>query len=384
MADPPDTTPGESDFEQAGLLNGLDGEARGERVALLRYLAEDGATVEDLQRATRDGTLMFLPAERTIGGPGRYTLGELAEQADMDMDTIVRLRQAMGVPIPEPGARELTDTDIEGAKLARAARDAGIHEDEILDVTRVLSRGLSQAAEVMRAITMRLVLQPGISERELAERYAQAAAGLTPMTGPLVNNLLTLHLRNLATGEAISAAERSGGQLPGSREVAVSFADLVGFTRVGEEVPPDELGRMAARLETLTSENVRPPVRLVKTIGDAAMLVSSETAPLLDASLALVDAADAEGADFPQLRVGIARGTALSRAGDWFGRPVNMASRITAVARPGSVLTSRDVRDAARDAYRWSSAGERRLKGIREPVALFRARREAPDRDDGG
>ncbi|MDQ6812045.1 MAG: adenylate/guanylate cyclase domain-containing protein, partial [Actinomycetota bacterium] len=62
-------------------------------------------------------------------------------------------------------------------------------------------------------------------------------------------------------------------------------------------------------------------------------------------------------------------------AGDWFGRPVNLASRITSVARAGSVLTESDVHEAAPEAYRWSFAGERRLRGIREPVQLFRARR---------
>jgi adenylate cyclase len=120
-------------------------------------------------------------------------------------------------------------------------------------------------------------------------------------------------------------------------------------------------------------------VRLVKTIGDAAMLASPQPEPLLDAALGLLDAADVEGEDFPQLRVGAALGNALSRAGDWFGRPVNLASRITQIARPGSLLAERELRELAPDSYRWSYAGERRLRGVREPVPLFRARRlDAP------
>jgi adenylate cyclase len=104
------------------------------------------------------------------------------------------------------------------------------------------------------------------------------------------------------------------------------------------------------------------------------MLASVEPGPLIDTALALLAAADAEGEDFPQLRVGMALGSALSRAGDWFGRPVNLASRITQVARPGSLLAERALRESAREAYRWSYAGERRLRGIRDPVPLFRAR----------
>jgi adenylate cyclase len=227
----------------------------------------------------------------------------------------------------------------------------------------------------MRALTMRLVLEPGVSEHELAQRYAYAASQLSPMLGPLVTNLLTLHLREMAQSEALSAAERFGGQLAGSREIAVCFADLVGFTRLGEELPPDELTRKAVRLEALTSEVIDAPVRLIKTIGDAAMLTALEPEPLLDAALTLLDAAEAEGEDFPRLRAGIAIGPALSRAGDWFGRPVNLASRITSIARPGSLLAERELREIARDSYRWSYAGERRLRGIREPVPLFRVRR---------
>ena len=110
----------------------------------------------------------------------------------------------------------------------------------------------------------------------------------------------------MTQSEAINVAERTGGRLPGSREIAVCFADLVGFTRLGEEVPPDELGRLAVRLEALAGDAAEPPVRLIKTIGDAAMLTSTEPEPLLDATLALLEAADAEGDDFPQLRAGAA------------------------------------------------------------------------------
>ena len=138
---------------------------------------------------------------------------------------------------------------------------------------------------------------------------------------------------------------------------------------------PEELSQLAVRLEQLAAEVSSPPVKLVKTIGDAAMLTSPEPAPLLDAALQLLEATDAEGEALPQLRVGMAAGHALSRAGDWFGRPVNLASRITSAARPGSLLVAGDVRRSLGEAYRWSYAGERRLRGIREPVPLYRARR---------
>jgi adenylate cyclase len=363
------------DFAAEGLLDGLEGEQRSEREALLRYLATDGVPLSDLQRATTSGTLMFLPAERVIGGRARYSAREIAEETGTELDFLIAVRRAMGLPIPGPDEPVYTEGDLESVRMTEVFRAAGISDEEILDLMRTLGRGLSQTAETMRALTMRLVLEPGVSEHELAQRYAYAASQLSPMVGPLVTNLLTLHLREMAQSEALSAAERSGGQLAGSREIAVCFADLVGFTRLGEILPPDELARKAVRLEALTSEVIDAPVRLIKTIGDAAMLTSLEPEPLLDAALTLLDAAEAE--DFPQLRAGIAIGPALSRAGDWFGRPVNLASRSTQIARPGSLLAEREVRESTREAYRWSYAGKRRLHGIREPVPLFRARRLA-------
>jgi adenylate cyclase len=118
-------------------------------------------------------------------------------------------------------------------------------------------------------------------------------------------------------------------------------------------------------------------VRLVKTIGDAVMLVSLEPAPLVEAALDLVAAADAS--ELPHLRAGVAVGEAVAYGGDWYGRPINLASRLTSIARPGSVLATEAVRDALpEEAFRFSFAGERRIKGIRGDQKLLRIRRAEP------
>jgi adenylate cyclase len=363
------------DFAAEGLLDGLEGEERSERLTLLRNLAAEGVPLEDLRRSTVNGTLLFLPADRLIVGGERYTAPTVSRISGVDLDFLLAARRAMGLPIPEPDDAVYTDADLESARMIHITRDAGLPDEDILELLRVLGRGLSQAAETMRALPLKIVIQPGISEHDLADSYAAATELLYPLVDPLLRNLLILHLRQATQGEVVSAVERSGGHLPGSREVTVCFADLVGFTRLGEEVPPDELSRLAARLEALATDVAKPPVRLVKTIGDAAMLASVEAGPLLDSALELIEAADAEGDDFPQLRAGAALGLALPRSGDWFGRPVNLASRITSLARPGSLLAEREVREAARESHSWSFAGERRLRGVREPVPLFRARR---------
>jgi adenylate cyclase len=363
------------DFAAEGLLDGLTGRQRSERLALLERLAGEGVPLAELRRATASGTLMFLPTDGVIGGPGRYTLTELSELSGVDVEFLERARRAIGLSIPGPDEPAYTDADLELARMLHVGRAAGISDEETIELLRVLGRGSSQAAESLRALPLRLAAEPGIGEYDLALRYAEATAQLYPLVDPLMRDLLTLHMRQATQSEVISAIERSGGSLPGSRELAVCFADLVGFTRLGEEVPPDELGHLAVRLEALASDAAEPPVRLIKMIGDAAMLAAAEPEPLLETALSMLDSADAEGEEFPQLRAGAAIGPALNRAGDWFGRPVNLASRITQIARPGSLLAEREIRESVGEGFRWSYAGERRLRGVREPVRLFRARR---------
>ena len=134
-----------------------------------------------------------------------------------------------------------------------------------------------------------------------------------------------------------------------------------------------ELLRLGA---DLAHEVAAPPVRYVKSIGDEVMLVSSDPVAMLDALLELVEATEAIE-DFPRLRTGAATGLAVSRAGDWFGSPVNLASRVTNAARPGAILVAETTRDAIGDddRFAWSNAGARSLKGIKDGVKLFRARR---------
>jgi adenylate cyclase len=377
---------GDVDFEARGLLDGLNGEARAARLELLERLHTDGWSLDDLAAAGADGRLLFLPAERVVGGEPKYSARQLAATSGVSLDLLLALRRANGLPLPDPDAVVFSEVDAEAADMTQLFRRAGLSDEQLVAITRVLGRGLSQAAEAMRSLVLELVLEPGSTEADLAERYARRVETFMPMLGPLLEQMIRVHLRHMVRTEAISAAERVEGTLPGARDVAVAFADLVGFTRLGEEVPPDELGRVADRLTVLTGEIVTPPVRLVKTIGDAVMLVSPDPEPLIGFALDLIAASDGEGERFPQLRVGLDAGAALSRAGDWYGRPVNVASRVTNVARPGSVLATRDVRDAAPEAFRWSSAGPRSLKGLPDPVRLYRARKlsqAAPPAPDG-
>jgi adenylate cyclase len=366
------------DWEAEGLLEGLDSDERRERAELLDYLHDEmGVPVERL-RDQDPALLVAMPAEVHVGGQPRYTPWECAQAAGIDLELATRLRRATGLPAVAPDECSLGEADMESLKLAAQFLQGGMPEEDLLAVTRVLGRGLGQAAVVMRRTAMGMALEPGLTERQLAERFGQVAGTLTPATIPIMEQTLKLHLRQMLASEVARTAERRDGSMPGARDIGVAFADLVGFTRLGENVPPEELGDVASRMEDLASEVLEPPVRLVKTIGDAVMYVAEDPVALLSASIDLSHAADQQGEDFPQLRVGAASGQAITRGGDWFGRPVNLASRITGIARPGTVVCSEPLKETApEDQFRFSFIGARKIKGVPGPTALFRARKLA-------
>jgi adenylate cyclase len=363
------------DIEALGLLDGLEGDARRERAELIAWLLDRGFSLEHI-RASVAAPLM-LPAYRVLGDDGQFVSArEICESTGIELELLQRLHCAIGLPrIDDPDAAVLPRADAEAVAHARFLVDLGYQPDDTVAVMRVLVESLGHAAAMMREAALKTLLRPGASEIELAQASEQLAIRAAPMLGPLMEDLTRLELRHSFEMEAVTAAERAAGLLPGARPVTVAFADLAGFTRLGEALAPEELERVANRLAELAHHVATPPVRFVKSIGDAVMLVSFEAAPLLAAVLDLAEAAATNA--LPRLRIGVASGCAVSRAGDWFGSPVNLASRVTAAARPGTVLASESARDAVANAagFDWSSAGTRRLKGVKEHVKLFRVAR---------
>jgi adenylate cyclase len=179
-------------------------------------------------------------------------------------------------------------------------------------------------------------------------------------------------LREAVQRGMISREELAAGHLVEEQQMSVCFADLVGFTSLSTQLEAEELGSVVTKFGELASDVADSEARLVKTIGDAAMLSCREPAPLVRAALSLLDAVEREG--LPSARAGIACGPALPRAGDLYGQAVNLASRVTGIARPGSVLCTSEVRDAVPEEFEWSFAGKHRLKGLGRSIPLYRAR----------
>jgi adenylate cyclase len=359
----------EIDFAAEGLLDDLDGDAREARLGLLQRLSSEGVSLAELRDAVTTGHLTVLPVERAIAGDGpRYSAREIAEKVGLDLDTLLAFRAALGIPygddLDDPAG---TEDDLEAAARTKAILDAGFPVEEMLRNARVVGMATARVAEANRDLVVRNLTSPGDNERDVADRLVGMAEFLLPLGTEFLDYAFQANLLELIKRDVIGAVvERS-----------VCFADLVEFTSLGEEIAPEELGEVVGHFEELATSIVAPPVRLVKTIGDAVMLVSAEAEPLVAQSLDLVAAAAAEGDQFPVLRAGIATGPTLPQSGDYYGRSVNLASRVTGIARPGSVLVDTATREAAGESgLTYSFAGERRLKGIDARQKLFRVRRE--------
>ncbi len=362
------------DWESEGLLEGTEGKARDGRRQLLDELSESGVGLEELREAVEEGRLVLLPLERALVGDGpRLKQEEVAEKSGVPVEFLRRNWRALGMPEPQGDEKLFTERDIEAAKQVKKLRDIGIPEDEMLQVSRVIGMTMSQLAAANRGLGVRVFAEEGDSELEVGKRFAAIAQGVAPLLGSILEYALQLHMREQIRHDAFASAEIST-EVEAGIEIAVAFADLVGFTKLGERLDPAEIGDLTDGLSNMASEVAGGPVRLVKLIGDAVMLTSQDAEALLDAALELVAKSEQGGEDFPLLRAGVAKGRVVARGGDYYGRPVNLASRITAMARPGSVVCDQAMHDALKDGYDWSFAGARSLKGIKGDERLFRAR----------
>jgi adenylate cyclase len=376
MADRPD-------FEAEGLLEDLEGDERKGRLELLNELFDDGVPLEELRAAVADGRLGALPVERALVGEPRYTPREIAEQSGVPIEVLERQWRSIGIAIPDRDEVSMSSEDLDAAHRQRELLDAGLNPDQIAELGRTAAVAMSQFAAATRQVMAASFIRPEDTEREAADRVFEGTTPLLPLVGPTLEYIYRLHLREQLRHAVLAAGDRSAG----AEIVTIAFADLVGYTELGEALPPEELGRVTGALDEHARDAATGPVRLVKLLGDAAMFTSTDTEAVIGATFQLLDAMAEEGEGTPLIRAGVARGPALSRGGDYYGSSVNLASRVTDVARPGSVLVTRDVRDEVEDKFSFSSAGRKHLKGIKGGVDLYRCRpldQDDEDSDDGG
>ena len=272
-----------------------------------------------------------------LGQPRTLNRVQVAEQAGVPLERAIDLWRALGFPGTDSDDEvRFTEADIEALKRVDWLVESGFI-DPAVELTLVRSMGRSFAR---------------LAEWEISELASAAMSG-SMMTDQsrlesLIDNLLPLieDTQNYVWRRHVANAAGRMLLIPGGEDgvkMAVGFADIVGFTRRSRGLSTHELAHLVETFEataaTLVTEHHG---RLIKTIGDEVLFVADSAADAAELGLALVEAHEVDE-EFPELRVGLAYGDVMARLGDVFGPVVNIASRLTSLARPGKVLVDRGM-----------------------------------------
>jgi adenylate cyclase len=334
----------------------------------------------------------LIPTERAVTPPAeepptfdpyrfrptpKHTGPEAAAAAGMDYETSRRIWRALGFPDLDETIVEFDDDDVEALRALKGVLDAGIPLDELLSVARVYGQTLSRLADVETRVFRRNFIDPLLRDDVTPEDVVRRADEIVPALLDLTAVPLEVgHRRHLArAAQTLSLVGTEGA----TEELAAGFVDLVGFTRLSDDLDVDDLGGLVTRFEDIATTRCSDlGVKMVKVIGDAVLFVSPEPVDVLETALAIVRDA-ANDPLLPDARGGVAVGPTLPVGGDYFGRPVNLASRLTALARPGTVVVSQDFLDALPEGYASVRAlGPRRIKGLGHQ-RLYKVRATQPE-----
>lgn len=319
--------------------------------AALRGIADRfGVDVGVLRDAVTDGTIDLVLLEHlAMPEPARYTQGDIESISGLG-DDARRFWRALGFPDPHPDELLFTAEDLEMLQFVEAILASELAtRQSTLQLTRVLGQSMQRIAQTQIEVTeARLAsTEPGTADPSDVLARSEFVVSLFPRVFEYAwrRHLQSAIRRRLAEDMA---------SLEGPPPRAVGFADMVGFTTLSQELDEPALAAVVDAFETRAQEIVAGHGgRVVKMIGDEVMF---EAAELEDAALIALElsAAYHDDAVVKDIRVGIAFGPVLAREGDLYGPTVNLAARLVGLARPGTVLTTSDVRTSLADDGRFA------------------------------
>lgn len=274
--------------------------------------------------------------EEALLGPRKYTRVEVAEQTGVPVDRAERLWRALGFSGVTDDDVVFTDDDVTALGLLAALVDQGVIDREAeASLSRSVGQALARLADWQTKIVREVVSAPEGS-REAETELVEAARELLPIMERLQSHVWRRHLI-AAAGRLLPVRTED----PLSGTLVVGFADIVGFTRFSRTVADAELADFVDRFEGTTAEIISAHGgRVVKMIGDEVHFVTDAPAGAAEIALELIAKAEADE-PFPDVRVGLAYGTVLTRLGDVYGPVVNVAARLTSLARPNTALVDR-------------------------------------------
>jgi adenylate cyclase len=357
-----------------------------QKVRLARACERAGLPMDAIAALIRSGRLSFAfmgaaPYHR-FAFPSTRTLRQVSQDTGIPLATLRETLESMGftwTSADDP----IREDELEVLPLIQLATSSGVLDRVWVGrVGRAYAEGMRLAAKVENeAYVARFeepVLASGLGQRQAMERASEVASEFLPMVDRALMAIYRRQQELIWTEhqvENIEAALEEAGAIPRLERVpAMCFLDLTGYTRLTEERGDQAAAELAARLAVLVERLARGQGGTpVKWLGDGVMLHFRDPPGAVGAALAMVRRVPEAG--LPQAHVGVAAGPVVVQGGDYFGRTVNLASRVAAHARAGQVLVTAAVADApAPDGVTYRDLGELQLKGLTAPVRVLEAR----------
>jgi len=296
-----------------------------------------------------------------LGGPRRYTRSQVAELSGVPVERARKLWVALGFPAAaDDDDVAFTDADVAAIRaFSGLAPGTTADEHNQIAAARTVGQAMARLAEWHADLIVReIATAEGDSTVSDPHRRAEA---ITRIVGVLTGLQDYTWQRHLAA--ALSRSVESAGP---TRPLLVGFADMVGYTRLSRHLDPDELTELLDAFETATTDAIVDGGGwVIKNVGDEVMFAATDPAAGARIGLALQDQINVAAqtiSEMPQIRVGLAYGPVLTRFGDLYGTVVNVAARLTGVARPGTVLIDDQAAAALEDQNEFSL---RHLRNVR-------------------
>ena len=368
-----------------GLIPQYDGEWTPAAIGQARVVArmrERGHSLKQIRTATEEGRLAFGFLEELFPSePQRYSFKDAARETGVEEALIKRLIAGLGVNTESVGT--VSEDELQLLRYVAAVLDTGFPLVALLQLVRVYGQAMARVADAEVRLFHLYVHEPlmrsGTTGVETAEQMHAMSRQVLPLAGPVLDQIHQRYLQFFIDQDIVGHMESDldGTAVDlGRMRVAIAFADLTGYTRMTEE--EGELSAVDAVERFVEAVKVTLPdeARIIKTIGDEVMIIGSDAAALTDWAVGF----QAMQTERPRPRIAVHCGVALYRDGDYYGRDINIASRVAARSAGGEVLVTRPVVQAAGPHLEFERIGDVTLKGFSDSTEVFVARQ----RQEGG
>ncbi|MEV1168973.1 adenylate/guanylate cyclase domain-containing protein [Nonomuraea sp. NPDC049784] len=302
-----------------------------------------------------------------VGAPARFTKDQITDKADVPQELAERIWRALGFAQPADGAVAFTDADVDALRRVRRMLDSGVLDEQtVIRMARALGQTTARLAQWQAEIIIGAMLPQEPSEDDLAQ-VLDAALELRPDFEQVLIHVWRTQLAAAGT-RLLAIADGNDELVPTRVSMAVGFADLVSFTRRARELDEKELAELVEGFEARASDVVTSHgARLVKTLGDEVLFTAPTAVQAAEIALDLVESG-------VELRIGMAYGPVLPTMGDVFGTTVNLAARLTAIARPGTILVDSSLAEGL-DGFETHKIRRRPARGLGvvQPYVLRRS-----------